>query len=559
MKYYIIAGEASGDLHGSNLMKELLVADSRAEFRFWGGDLMAAVGGERVKHYKDTAIMGFVEVVRKLNTILGNLRFCKKDILEYQPDVVILIDYPGFNFKIAKFAKSRNIRVFYYISPTVWAWKEWRIKNLKRDVDRLFIIFPFEVEYFKSKGIKAIYNGNPLLDSISADPCNNESIEDFRRRTGLDERPIIALLAGSRSTEINFLMPKFVKLEKEFYDYQFVLAGAPAMERKDYEKYLAGSKISLFFGETYSIIKHSQAALVCSGTASLETALLETPQIVCYQGNKLTGFIVRLLLKVKYVSLVNLIFNQPVVKELLQSDCTAENMVKELKKIIKAKERERIIHKYQKLKNMLGGAGASERVAQSMVKELTEMIDSTRYSRLYDSPLGTLKLICDSDALVEIQYISLKEQESPGKNNLEEQSNHPVLIEASKQLDEYFSEKRTEFDLPVKFIGTKFQQRVWEELTKIPYGKTKTYGEVAHLINAKDANRAVGNACKMNPLLIVVPCHRVLGAQNRLTGFNIGLDKKSFLLNLEKAYENTDNNLFSNDVNKGFNDENQSI
>ena len=559
MKYYIIAGEASGDLHGSNLMKGLLVADPRAEFRFWGGDLMAAIGGEQVKHYKETAIMGFVEVVLKLNKILSNLRLCKNDILEYQPDVVILIDYPGFNFRIAKFAKSNKIRVFYYISPTVWAWKESRLKNLKRDVDRLFIIFPFEVEYFKKKGMKAIYNGNPLLDSISSHQCNSESTEDFQSRTGLDKRPVIALLAGSRHSEINYLMPKFTKLEKNFNNYQFVLAGAPAMERSDYEKYLRDSKISLLFGETYSIMKHSKAAVLCSGTASLEAALLETPQIVCYGGNSLSYLITKLLIKVKFVSLVNLIFNQPVVKELLQNDCTAEKMTKELKKILKEKERERIILKYQKLKTMLGGAGASERVAQSMVKELKSMIDSTRYSKLYNSPLGTLRLICDSDALVKIHYISLAEKESVSKNDSEKQSDHPILVETSRQLDEYFSEKRKEFDLPVKFIGTKFQQRVWEELAKIPYGKIKTYGEVAHSINSKDANRAVGNACKMNPLLIVVPCHRVLGAQNKLTGFSIGLDKKSFLLDLEKTYENTDNNLFSKDINKNFNHENQSI
>ncbi|MEN6618363.1 MAG: lipid-A-disaccharide synthase [Rikenellaceae bacterium] len=557
MKYYIIAGEASGDLHGSNLMKGLLMADSQAEFRFWGGDLMASTGGEMVMHYKDTAVMGFVEVVKKLGLIFRNLKLCKKDILEFQPDVVILIDYPGFNFRIAKFAKSHNIRVFYYISPTVWAWKENRVKNLKRDVDRLFIIFPFEVEYFKKKGMKAIYNGNPLLDSISSHPCNNESIEEFRERNNLDDRPIIALLAGSRHSEINYLMPKFVKLEKNFKDFQFVLAGAPSMELKDYEKFLVGSKITLLFGETYSIIKHSKATVLCSGTASLEAALLDAPQIVCYRGNPLSAMIVRILIKVKYVSLVNLIFNQPVVKELLQRDCTTEKITEELKKILK--NRERIVLKYQKLKTMLGGAGASERVAQSMVKELKSMIDSIRYCRLYKSPLGTLRLICDSESLVEIKYISQDEINSIAENVSKNKGDHPILIETTRQLDEYFSEKRQEFDLPVKFIGTTFQKRVWEELSRIPYGKIRTYGEIANLINSKDANRAVGNACKMNPLLIVVPCHRVLGAHNRLTGFNIGIDKKSFLLDLEKAYENTDSNLFCNDIKNNLTDENTGI
>ncbi len=559
MKYYIIAGEASGDLHGSNLMKGLQVADPRAEFRFWGGDLMASVGGEMVKHYKDTAVMGFVEVIKKLRPIFENLKLCKDDILDYQPDVVVLIDYPGFNFRIAKFAKEKGLRVFFYISPTVWAWKEGRLKNLKRDVDRLFIIFPFEVDYFKKQGMRAIYNGNPLLDSISAHPCLNESIEEFRKRNNLDNRPVIALLAGSRHSEINYLMPKFIKLEEKFPDYQFVLAGAPSMELKDYQKYLKNSNITLLFGETYSIIRHSMAAVLCSGTASLEAALLEAPQIVCYGGSHISALIVRLLVKVKYASLVNLIFDQPVVKELLQNDCTPENIITELKKILKEKEREKIILKYQKLKNLLGGEGASGRVAISMVEELKGMIDAERYSRIYESPLGTLKLICDSEALVEIKYISQEEKESLSSVAEKERGNHPILTETAKQLDEYFSEKRRVFDLPVNPEGTMFQKRVWEELVKIPYGKIRTYGEVANLINSKDANRAVGNACKMNPLLIVVPCHRVLGAQNKLTGFNIGIDKKSFLLNLEKAYENTDNNLFGNDINKFINDENTGI
>ncbi len=553
MKYYIIAGEASGDLHGSNLMKGLLIADPGAEFRFWGGDLMASVGGEMVNHYKETAVMGFVEVVRKLGQILKNLSNCKKDILEYQPDVVILIDYPGFNFRIAKFAKKNNLRVFYYISPTVWAWKEGRLKNIKRDVDRLFIIFPFEVDYFNKKGIKAIYNGNPLLDSISSHKCNTETIEEFRERTGLSEKPIIALLAGSRKAEINYLMPRFKKLVEMFSDYQFVIAGAPSMDKSDYAKYLTGSNISLLFGETYSIMKHSKAAVLCSGTASLEAALLGTPQIVCYGGNPVSAFIASLLLKVKFVSLVNLIFNQPVVKELLQNNCTTENMAKELHKILKEKEREKVIAKYNKLRTMLGGVGASERGANSMVNELKEMINSTRFVKLYKSPIGTLKLICDTDSLVEIQY--LPEENSAKKISTADESDHPILIETAKQLDEYFAEKRHEFNLPLKPSGTKFQRRVWEELTKIPYGKIRTYGEVANRINSKDANRAVGNACKNNPLLIVIPCHRVLGAQNRLTGFNIGLDKKSYLLELEKAYENTDNNLFSNDLNTDLKDE----
>ncbi|MEA5006153.1 MAG: lipid-A-disaccharide synthase [Rikenellaceae bacterium] len=548
MKYYIIAGEASGDLHGSNLMKSLLEEDPGSDIRFWGGDLMSSVGGILVKHYKDTAVMGIVEVISKLGQIAKNLDFCKKDILEYRPDVVILIDYPGFNFKIAKFARKHSIKVFYYIPPTVWAWKEWRVKSLKKYVDRLFIIFPFEVDFYKKKGMKAFYFGNPLLESIANHECMNESGESFRKRCQLDERPIIALLAGSRSNEVKTLMPIFIQLQDRFPEYQLVLAGVNSIGRDIYNKYLSGTNIRILFGETYPILLHAKASALCSGTASLEAALIGTPQVVCYRANAITAAIVRILIKVKYVSLTNLIFNQPVVKELLQNDCNVENISRELERILSDKEQAKIRKRYEKLRKVLGEAHASKNIAKAMVNELQTIMDANRFFRYYSSPMGFFKLIADSESLIEIRYIH-KEDELALNIKGAVKSNS-ILDETAHQLDEYFSEKRKEFDLPIKLSGTAFQKRVWKELSMIPYGKVKTYGEIATLVETKDASRAVGNACRMNPLPIVIPCHRVVGANNKLTGFNMGIDKKSYLLGLEKVFDNSDTNLFNANINQ---------
>jgi lipid-A-disaccharide synthase len=555
MKYYIIAGEASGDLHGSNLMKGLKIADPQARFRVWGGDLMANEGGELVKHYKETAVMGFVEVLKSIRKISANLNLCKNDLLEYNPDILILIDYPGFNFRIAKFAKLNGLKVFYYISPKVWAWKESRVEYLKRDIDRLFIIFPFEIDYFKKQGIEAIYNGNPLLDSIAGHPSIKESIEEFRKRAGLDDKPIIGLLAGSRSMEINYLMPRFIKLEKIFPEYNFVLAGAPSMDLSSYSKFLENTKIKLLFGETYSILRHAKVTVLASGTASLEAALLDAPQVVCYGGNEISYQIAKRLVKIKYASLVNLILDMPLVKELLQHDCTTEKIADEIKYLLNEKHREKLFKKYAKVKEMLGGEGASVKVAASMIEEYNKMREAQRFYLNIDTPLGTLRLTSDNDYLLEVNYVedtkkrlSNKRDKSDNPNNI--QSELPqVILDAKKQFEDYFASKRDSFDIPIKPEGTEFQQKVWSELKKIPYGEVKSYGDIAKIIGSSDASRAVGLACKMNPLLIVIPCHRVLGVNNKLTGFAIGVDKKSFLLNHEKAYEKGDNSLFTNITN----------
>lgn len=386
MKYYIIAGEASGDLHGSNLMKGLYSEDPDAEIRFWGGDLMNGVyrpcrGGGLVRHYREGAIMGFWEVFTHAGKLLGNIGRCKKDILDWNPDAVILIDYPGFNFKIAAFAHKHGIRTFYYIAPKVWASREGRIRKLKKFVDRLYIIFPFEIPYFRSKGIDAVYLGNPLVDSISASRAMNESRADFLKRNSLQDKPVIAMLAGSRKGEISTMMPVLtefaakMKALPEYSDYQFLIAGAPARTMEDYSVYLKEcyekSGIKVLFGETLSIIRHAEAAVVNSGTASLETVLAGTPQVVGYIGGKLTIMIARHLVKVKYISLGNLIIDKLAFKELIQDDCNAENLMHEVRELIENKAyRSAMLDEYARIKNALGGSGASRAVAADMARDL---------------------------------------------------------------------------------------------------------------------------------------------------------------------------------------------
>lgn len=371
MKYYIVSGEASGDLHGSNLMKGLKQADSQADFRFWGGDLMAAQGGVMVKHYKETAFMAFWEVFKNLGTISRNLTMCKQDILDYAPDVVVLIDYPGFNFRIAEFAHKKGLKVFYYIAPKVWAWKESRVKRLKKYVDKLFIIFPFEVDYFKRWGIDAYYAGNPLIDSTNERLQHKVPFEDFTAQNGLDNKPIIALLAGSRGQEVRYILPRLVDISQSFPHYQFVVAGAPSLDVSLYQKYLAGSSVKYVYNKTYELMMQATAAVVASGTATLEAALLNVPQVVCYGGSEISYQIAKRLVKVKYVSLVNLIADREVVRELLQHDMTLTNIKAELSAILPdGGKRSDMLKSYAEVRVSLGEVGVSYRVAQNMVNQL---------------------------------------------------------------------------------------------------------------------------------------------------------------------------------------------
>ncbi len=373
MKYYIIAGEASGDLHGSNLMKGLLKADPEAQFRFWGGDRMAEVGGadNLVKHYKKTSFFGVTEVLRNLRTIFSQLDECKKDLVAYGPDVLICVDYPGFNFKVAKFAHSKGIRTFYYISPKVWAWKERRVERIRKYVDRLFIIFPFEVDYFRRKGIEAIYEGNPIMDSIAQTLAAVPPREEFCRLNGLSDKPIVALLAGSRTSEVKRNLAFMTALAAEFPDHQFVVAGVSWLDRGLYDKFLAGSTVKCVTDQTYGLLRYAEGAVVCSGTATLETALIGTPEVVCYRMDEFSYRVARAFVKIGFISLVNIIMKREVVRELIQHDMTVANAATELRSIMEGGHKHaQMMGDYAELQAVVGGEGASDRFAARMVEIL---------------------------------------------------------------------------------------------------------------------------------------------------------------------------------------------
>jgi len=370
MKYYIIAGEASGDLHGSNLMKALKKEDSNADFRFWGGDLMSTHGGKLVKHYRDLAFMGFAEVIMNLRTILGNISFCKKDILETKPDVIILIDYPGFNLRIAEFAKQNGIKVFYYISPQIWAWKESRIKGIKKNVDKMFVILPFEKDFYKKHNFEVDFVGHPLIDSVNSRTRIDD--ETFRTEFNLDERPIVAILPGSRKQEIKKSLPIMLGVKENFKNHQFIIAGAPSLSTNYYKQFIKDEQVKFISNRTYDLLQHSDAALVTSGTATLETALFRIPEIVCYKANFISYHIGKLLIKINYISLVNLIMDSEVVTELIQDEFNTKRLSTELENILSGEGRSKMLDNFDKLISILGGEGASATTARLMVKYLNE-------------------------------------------------------------------------------------------------------------------------------------------------------------------------------------------
>lgn len=377
MKYYLIVGEASGDLHASNLMKAIKDVDSSAEFRFFGGDLMSAVGGERVKHYRELAYMGFIPVLMHLRTIFSNMSLCKKDIVQWSPDVLILVDYPGFNLSIAEYVhKNTDIPVYYYISPKIWAWKEHRIKNIKRDVDELFSILPFEIDFFEKKhDYKINYIGNPCVDAVDTFLRNSpETREEFIKRNNIPDKPVVALLAGSRKQEITANLPLMLEAMKDYPGYQPVIAGAPGIDKDFYKPYLEEGAC-IVFGETYNILNNSHAALVTSGTATLEAGIFRVPQVVCYATPmaRLYSWLKKHFLKVKFVSLVNLVADKEVVRELVAADMTLENVKAELGKILAdGKERKTMLDEYDRMLEILGEAGASQRAARKIVALLKE-------------------------------------------------------------------------------------------------------------------------------------------------------------------------------------------
>ncbi len=370
MKYYLIAGEASGDLHASNLMKTLKSTDPEADFRYYGGDEMKKQGGKAVRHYKDVAYMGFVDVFLHLPAILKNIKFVKQDIEEYKPDVVILVDYPGFNLRIAEFAHKKGFKIFYYISPKIWAWKQSRVHKIKAFIDKMFIIFPFEKDFYKKYDYEVEYVGNPILDAIET---SKSDIKKFRKKYDLNEKRIIALLPGSRKREIQHNFPTMLKVAEKFPEYQFVVAAAPSLDREVFEKYIKNKEIKLVYNDTYELLKHSKAAIVTSGTATLETAILNIPELVCYKGDNLSYHIAKRLVKVDYISLVNLVMQREIIKEFIQYDMTLENIGKELELILNNDVyRNTMLSNFAKLREILGGKGASKRTAEIIVRSLKE-------------------------------------------------------------------------------------------------------------------------------------------------------------------------------------------
>ncbi|MGA2405974.1 MAG: lipid-A-disaccharide synthase [Bacteroidales bacterium] len=371
MRYFIIAGEQSGDLHGSNLIRELLEADKSAEILCWGGDLMESAGATLLVHYRKMAFMGFIAVIKNLGAISKNICRCKQHITDYKPDVVIFIDYPGFNLRIAKFAKIAGYRTFYYISPKLWAWNESRVKRIKKYIDRMFIIFPFEVDFYKKHGITVEYQGNPLIDEIEKRISLFPSKTNMHKYLGIDEKPVIGFLAGSRRNEIELILPEMMKAIPHFPGYQFVLAGVKNIPDEVYLNIIGDSPVKLIKEKTYEILYTAEAALVTSGTATLEAALHGTPQVVCYKGDFFSMLIAWMVIRVKYISLVNLIMASEVVKELVQYDLCENTLLIELNAILPGGvKREKILSDYEVLKNKLGPAGASGRIAREMVMEL---------------------------------------------------------------------------------------------------------------------------------------------------------------------------------------------
>lgn len=372
MKWYVIAGEASGDLHGSNLIKELKKQDEKADFRFWGGDLMQEQVGKPVKHIKELAFMGFAEVIANLRTILGNIKFCKSDILNYQPDAIILIDYPGFNLRIAEFCKENGIPVLYYISPQVWAWKKGRVHKIKRIVDEMYTILPFEKDFYANYDYKVSYVGHPLIDAIQ-NFKESFNKDQFLKENKLQDKNVIALLPGSRKQEIKKKLPIMLKMTSQYPDYHFVIAGAPAIEETYYEQFISNSNIQIIYNKTYALLETAYCALVTSGTATLETALFKVPEVVCYMGSPISYQIAKRVIDIKYISLVNLILDRELVTELIQHEFNEKNLKRELDLILSSEKRKRILDGYEELEKVLGGAGASALTASKMLKTIQDL------------------------------------------------------------------------------------------------------------------------------------------------------------------------------------------
>ncbi|HHV04487.1 MAG: lipid-A-disaccharide synthase [Bacteroidales bacterium] len=528
MRYFIIAGEVSGDQYARQLMHALAEADSLAEFKYRGPDTKSAV-------------MGFVEIAARLGSHLRELSRCKKDLLEYNPDALILIDYPGFNLPMAKFASRKGIKTLYYIAPKVWASRERRVRSIRKHVTQLYVIFPFEVDYFESKGINAVYLGNPALDNLSVAMEELDPPDVFSKKYKIGAEPVLAILPGSRLNEIKFLLPRAAQVINRFKGYQWVVAATPSIPITVYDEILKDLPVRVMYGHTYEIMQQAEAALVTSGTATLEAALLNCPQVVCYGGNSLSMAIARLIIKVKHISLPNLILEKASVRELIQKDCNPLRMEEELRLLLKGRQRRRsILADYKRLQRILGMDGATERIARHMYTLLTGGPQVPRYKVYCSTPLGNFSFsanefeeltACGFEDNYNLKgFYKSRELMDPGE------SKPPVLLMAIEQLDEYFKGTRRSFDLPLRIEGTDFQKNVWANLLKIPYGTTISYAELAQMAGNPKATRAVGQANYANPFAIIIPCHRVIGADGSLVGYAAGLGRKQKLLAMEKSY-----------------------
>jgi lipid-A-disaccharide synthase len=377
MKYYIIAGEASGDLHASNLIKGLVKYDPKAEVRAWGGELLEAAGAQLVKHYKDLAIMGFVEVLAHLNTIRNNFKFAKADILDFQPDVLITVDFPGFNLRMVKWAKLNGIRTFHYISPNLWAWKKNRVYSMRKTIDKLFVILPFEPDFYREYDVNTVYEGHPLLDAVNQFKATD--LQHFKQKHSLENREIVAILPGSRKQEISRMLPLMIQVAEKHPEYQYLIAGAPGMDVKFYQQFISNHEnIHLLHNETYDILHHAVAGMICSGTATLEAALFNVPQVVCYKTNKITFFIARLIVKIRRFSLVNLILARDAVKELIQHEMNDESLSNAFSDICPGGQKHDVVlGDYKELKSKLGSDGVSDRLAKKMIEILHENPSTT--------------------------------------------------------------------------------------------------------------------------------------------------------------------------------------
>lgn len=526
MRYFIIAGEVSGHNYAEQLKEALTHIDPLAEFKYRGPDLT-------------TAVTGFVEVATKPGLFIKALNQCKREIAEYNPDAVILVDYPGFNMRIAKFAWRKGYKTLYYIAPKTWATREYRVKALKRHITRLYTIFPFETPYFSSKGIPAVYLGNPVLDRLTA--YSEKEKEDFIKKFRIEDKPILAILPGSRLNEINFLLPRAAKIIEHFKDYQWIVAGTPNIPIHVYDNILKDLPVRVVYGHTYDILRHAQAAVVSSGTATLEAALLNCPQVVCYGGNPVSAFIARRMLKVPHVSLPNLILQRRSVTELLQRDCKPNRIEEELRLLLPGRQKRRsVLAAYRRLHKILGADGSIERTAKDMYVQTTGGEHVPRYKVYTSTPFGNFYF--DANEHEKLTACGFEEDYKKtgffksGEPMDTEEPIPLVLLEALKQLDEYFKGTRRTFNLPLQMEGTEFQITVWTQLQKIPYGTTVSYSQLAERIDNPKASRAVGQANNANVFAIVVPCHRVIGADGSLVGYASGVERKQQLLAMEKSY-----------------------